>query len=99
VTRLNPQSDKATLVIKSADGRASRIVLALAPVQAGRVQERARLVFNRYGSQYFLSQVWTAADNMGVELLKSRSERTLAQSSAGEHAPERKAIALGSRPR
>ena len=99
VTRLNAQSDKATLVIKSADGRTSKIVLALAPVQAGKVQERARLVFNRYGGQYFLSQVWTPADNVGLELLKSRSERTLARSSAGEHAPERKAIALSSRPR
>ena len=97
VAHLNPQSDKAALLIKSADGRMSKIVL-MTPVQAGEAQESARLVFNRYGEQYFLAQVWTPADNMGLELPKSRSERTLARD-AGEHAPERTAIALGSRSR
>jgi hypothetical protein len=97
VSRLNPQSDKAALAIKSADGRMSKIVLTM-PVQAGRAQEKATLVFSRYDKQYFLAEVWTPADNTGLELPKSRSERTLARH-AGEKESERVAIALNTRQR
>ena len=97
VARLNPQSDKAALAIKSADGRMSKIVLTM-PVQAGRAQEIARLVFSRYDNQYFLAQVWTPADNTGLELPKSRSERSLARHT-GEKGSERVAIALNTRRR
>jgi hypothetical protein len=97
VVRLNPQSDKAALAIKSADGRLNKIVLTT-PIQANEVSERAKLIFNRYDDQYFLVQVWTPADNTGLELPKSRSERTLARH-AGENRAERVAIALGARRR
>ncbi len=99
VTRLNPQSDKAALAIKSLDGRMSKVVIAM-PVQAGAPSESARLVFIRYEDQYYLSQIWTPADNTGLELPKSRSERTLiARKPAGERAPERTTIALTTRRR
>ncbi len=99
VTRLNPASDKAALAIKSSDGRMSRIVLAM-PVRAGAPSESAKLVFMRYDDLYYLSQIWTPADNMGLELLKSRSERTLlARNRTGERAPERTTIALTARRR
>jgi cytolysin (calcineurin-like family phosphatase) len=93
VTRLNPQSDKAALAIKSADGNMSKVVLTV-PVQAGEAQESAKLVFSRYGEEYFLSQVWTPADNTGLELPKSRAEKTLARNIKA--APERTTIALNS---
>lgn len=94
VTRLNPQSDKAALSIKSADGRMSTVVLTN-PVQASKVRETAKLIFSRYGDQYFLSQVWTAADNMGLELPRSRSERLIVRNRV-EHTPERTTVALNS---
>jgi hypothetical protein len=97
VKRLNPQSDKAALQIRSADGRLSKIVLTV-PVQAGSAAESAKLIFNRYGDQYYLAQVWTPADNTGLELPKSRSERTLARH-AGENRAARVAIALNTRQR
>jgi hypothetical protein len=93
VTRLNPQSDKAALAIKSADGSMSQVVLTM-PVQAGKPQESAKLVFSRYGEQYFLSQVWTPANNTGLELPKSRAEKTLARNA--QAAPERTTVALNS---
>ena len=99
VTRVNPQSDKAALAIRSTDGRVAQIVLATS-IQSGKAQESARLVFTRYEDQYFLSQVWTPADQMGLELRKSRSERTLlARNRAGERAPQRTVIALNTRHR
>lgn len=93
VTRLNPQSDKAVLMIKSADGKVSKVVITQ-PVQAGGPQESAKLIFSRYGDDYFLSQVWTPADNTGLELPKSRAEKTVARNAQG--APERMSIALNS---
>lgn len=92
VERVNPSSDKAALAIKSADGRMNRIVLTI-PVQAGRTQENARLVFNHYGDHYFLAEVWTPADNTGMALPQSRSERSLARN-GGHRAPEQTTIAL-----
>lgn len=67
------------------------------PVQVDRPQEKAKLVFTRYDDQYFLSQVWSPADNTGLELPKSRSERTLARNA--ENAPQRMTVALNSRRR
>jgi hypothetical protein len=93
VTRLNPQSDKAVLMIKSADGKVSKVVLTQ-PVQAVSPQESAKLIFSRYGEQYFLSQVWTPADNTGLELPKSRAEKTVARNA--RMASERMSIALNS---
>ena len=97
VERLNPQADPAALAIKSADGRMKRVVLT-APVQADERQEMAKLVFTRYGDQYFLAQVWTAGAKAGLELPKSRSERTLARN-AGENRAVRVAVALNTRRR
>ncbi len=37
----------------------------------------AKLVFNRYGEEYFLSQVWTDEGRVGREVRKSKRERSL----------------------
>lgn len=37
--------------------------------------EKAKLVFHRYGDAYFLSQVWAAGINAGKELATSATER------------------------
>jgi hypothetical protein len=46
-------------------------------VEARREQDQTKLVFHRYGDQYFLSQVWTAGESDVRELWKSRAEREL----------------------
>lgn len=38
-------------------------------------ETQSRLVFNRYGDQYFLSQVWTPAGGPGRELHKTKREK------------------------
>lgn len=40
-------------------------------------QMQARLVFHRYGSTYFLSQVWMAGATIGRELPKTSQERAI----------------------
>lgn len=36
---------------------------------------RTALVFNRYGSRYFLRQIWSGAGTLGVQLPVSRTEK------------------------
>jgi len=67
------------LLIRSVDSRACVMVLTNS-VQASAIQAKAKLVFNRYGDQYFLSQVWTPGDYIGRELIRSRHELELAKS-------------------
>ena len=95
VSRLNPSADRTALGIRSADSRTGSIVLTT-PIQAAKTSEKAMLVFSRYGDQYFLAQVWTPADAMGLAIAKSRAERALAKTGA---VPERMIVALNSRTR
>ncbi|HKZ81263.1 MAG TPA: hypothetical protein VJ124_23540 [Pyrinomonadaceae bacterium] len=67
------------LVIQSADGRGDTHAGITRPNRASEVQKQSKLVFNRYGDQYFLSQVWMAGSDTGRDLFKSRSERNLAK--------------------
>ena len=46
--------------------------------QARQLSGVGKLVFNRYGDQYFLSRIWVGSSGMGHELRKSRLEREVA---------------------
>jgi hypothetical protein len=46
-----------------------------------RLHDHAYLVFNSYGDQNFLSQIWSASANAGTELPKSGAEREAMRSS------------------
>jgi hypothetical protein len=56
-----------------------------------------KLVFNKYGDQYFLSQIWATGQPQGRAVLKSHAERELAKKGGwlarGESAPETVSIA------
>jgi hypothetical protein len=47
-------------------------------VNAGKPSDVDKLVFNRYGDQYFLSKIWTRSSLTGRGLTKSRLEREVA---------------------
>jgi hypothetical protein len=52
-------------------------------------------VFNRYGDQYFLSQVWIAGSDTGRDLFQSRNERSLAkESKLAKSKPEQQKVTL-----
>jgi hypothetical protein len=40
-------------------------------------ERSSTLVFHRYGNTFFLSEVWTAGEGQGRQLLKSRQERAI----------------------
>jgi hypothetical protein len=87
------------LAIRSADGKTTALVNA--PLTLGSRDSRAgqRLVFNKYGDQYFLSQIWMRVDT-GRQLFLSAGETKAAREyklTNDNTKPERREIAL--RPR
>jgi hypothetical protein len=73
-----------------------RTILVNAPLTIGSRDYRAgeRLVFNRYGDEYFLTQVWFTADQ-GKQLLPSNAETSAARELVKRNLkPERVEIAV-----
>lgn len=69
-------SDDSGLQLRSAAGSESVIILTHAAQARSRRPGPARLVFNRYGDQRFLSVVWRSGGD-GRELRLSKRERNL----------------------
>ena len=63
--------------INSSDHSVVKAILPLA-CESAEVQKTSKLVFHRYGSQYFLAQIWTEGSNRGEELPKSGRESEVA---------------------
>jgi len=70
--------NSSLLLIQCSDPRESAVVITNA-AQAKEVQSESKLIFNRYGKRYFLSQVWTSGSIRGRQLLKSPREKEMAQ--------------------
>ena len=64
------------LAITSVNARTRQTVLTH-KIRSGTLESESKLVFRRYGDQYFLSQIWEAGDSDGHELLTSRGEARL----------------------
>ena len=81
------------ICIQSTDGSKSAMVqtFALAPSKG---DGAAKLVFNRYGSTYFLSQVWNPSESIVLGLSKSKVEIEVARKARDTNAME---VALGKR--
>jgi hypothetical protein len=92
-------SDKPQwLSISSVNARKGQSVLTH-NVRAGTLQSESKLIFRRYGDQYFLSQVWEAGDSDGHELRKSRGESELQRIMAKNTAKPEMVAVSGRRPR
>jgi hypothetical protein len=51
--------------------------LALSGSVSGKAASETKLVFNKYGDQYFLAQVWVQGENIGEQLPRTRIENEL----------------------
>lgn len=67
------------LASASVDGKTKAFVLAPLALQSQRNPAREKLVFQRYGDQYFLSEVWISRGTEGNGLYPSGAERGLAK--------------------
>lgn len=67
--------DPYFVLIEKNDGRARALVY----VQPSAINssESTKLVFNKYGNQYFLSQLWTEPDQQVHQCFKSSMEKEL----------------------
>jgi hypothetical protein len=73
---VKPVSERGTL-IQSQDARSSALAMTIGG-QAGKTGHVGKLVFNRYGEQYFLSKIWAPLSDTSRELRKCRLEREVA---------------------
>ena len=64
------------IVIEKDDGRAQAMAY-VHPSVADSSDSSTKLVFNKYGDQYFLAQVWTEPDQEVHQCFKCRMEQTL----------------------
>ena len=71
VSSINQARD--AIEIMDRDGQA--VVRLSSPAERRDAAKAAKLVFHRYGSTYFLSQIWMAGESSGRELAKTRLER------------------------
>ncbi len=77
VERLFASNSSDTLIIRSSDN--SEAANFNVNRVSGKGNSQARLVFRRYGNQYFLGQIFDGQSSEGFGLLKSKAERELAK--------------------
>ncbi|MGH9906120.1 MAG: hypothetical protein ACRD8U_11135, partial [Pyrinomonadaceae bacterium] len=85
---INPESEPKVLQLLARDGGATAMVHTNGVM--GKASDSARLIFNRYGDQYFFAQAWLPGDNTGMRVIKSsyekRIEREVAKSGLAREA-------------
>ena len=77
-----------TLLLRASDGNASAMINSNA-AEGLKPADQTKLVFNRYGNQYFLSQVWVNGATLGHQLPKSSREKEVARDMARNLTQER----------
>jgi hypothetical protein len=87
-------AESKLLTIRSTDGKASAQMLMILVQRNPSVG--GKLMFHRYGTRYFFSQVWAGGESTALELPKSRAERLVELESAGMK-PTSETIALTGR--
>jgi hypothetical protein len=63
----------SVLRLRSDDSKSSVMILTN-PVEQFKMPSQGKLIFNKYGDEYFLSQVWAPGYNTGSELRKTKRE-------------------------
>jgi hypothetical protein len=91
------QTSAEALVLHRTDGRAGVFVLSRR-IQTEEVQQDSKLVFRRYGDQYFLGEVWISGRSTGSELPNSRKERLIKQENARHGANPAKVAVASDKP-
>lgn len=83
------------LSIVSVDSGTTRVAVLTSNVRAKTTQRESTLVFNQYGNQYFLSQIWEAGNSAGREVMKSGKEHQLERELAKNRAAREKVAIVG----
>jgi hypothetical protein len=70
-------TDQSGATMASANSQGDAAIRLSSPMERKDREKAAKLVFHRYGSTYFLAQVWRAGEATGRELSKSSQERSI----------------------
>jgi len=65
------------LAMRNRDANVTKVVLS--NVCQSRTTTNSKLIFHRYGSSYFLSQIWTEGSSLGYEVPISAREKEMAR--------------------
>ena len=91
------QASAEGLVVRRTEGRVGVFALTR-EIQAEEVQRDSKLVFRRYGNQYFLAEVWISGRSTGRGLPGSRKERLIAKEKAKHGGNPEKVAIVGDKP-
>ena len=77
-------SGSAGVLLISSDDASQHGLISTTSVESNSRSTQTKLIFHRYGDQYFLSQVWVRGEASGRELPKTRAEKELMARSSFE---------------
>ena len=73
---VSAQANRHVVKIMARSGDGAAMALANDIVRTNPT-EKSKLVFRRYGNQYFLAEIWHAGELEGQKLLKSKAEKAI----------------------
>jgi hypothetical protein len=91
-TITQPQADDNTVLLIQSQSGSHSAFLDNMPTQATNPHSQSDVTFNKYGTTDFLSQVWVAGQNYGMQILPTKVEQKAASSTpAAQHSVSAKA--------
>lgn len=75
---VTPSEATRTVLLVNRENPETAAILPANSAQAIDIQAKSKLVFNRYGDRYFLSQVWIEGSSRGRQMKKSAREKEMA---------------------
>jgi len=91
VRRVTPDGD--AILVRAIDSSVSAVKMTNNIVHLEPSKE-TKLVFHRYGNQYFLSEVWVAGSTTGRQIRKSNSEKAVEHELLASQKYQRVEVAL-----
>lgn len=82
------------LLLRNVNNRHEHIVFETEPIEGRRISNHNVLVFNRYGGEYFLSEVVTAGEQTGRELAPTKAERALKREMAAKNQTQPESVTV-----
>ena len=73
----HPTTSGQTLLIQNVENQKLVDVACVNDIHASKALSEAKLIFNRYGDQYFLAEAWWSGTTSGHGLVKSEKEQLL----------------------
>jgi hypothetical protein len=93
IYRIHRKSDH--LISLEGTGSARGFVMTYDAIKSD-APDRSVVIFDRYGDKYFLSQIWTAGDRVGIECSQGRAENLEAKN---KQTPSLTSLAFNSPPK